>query len=168
MRIWVADTSALIFLAKLDRLDLLRQGAEKVVAPPVVLAELRGRPDEALPKIEAALSVGWLEVAPVQDRGMIPLLLAELDPGEAEVVALAQELGAERVVMDDLDARRFARRVGLVPVGTLGLLLAARLRGEISSLRDEIQRLQDEGFRVGQALLEEVLKAAGEGEQGGS
>ncbi|HYO11797.1 MAG TPA: DUF3368 domain-containing protein [Thermoanaerobaculia bacterium] len=167
MRVWVVDTSPLIFLAKLDRLDLLRREAERVVAPPVVLSELRGRPDEAFQKIEEALG-GWLEVEQVQGRGMIPVLLAELDPGEAEVVALAQELGAERVVMDDLDARRFARRVGLVPVGTLGLLLAARLRGEIPSLRNEIQRLRDEGFRAGEALLEEVLKAAGEWERGGS
>jgi len=104
----------------------------------------------------------WLRVAAVQDRRSVEIILADLGSGEAEVIALAKERDAARVVMDDLDARRFAQRVGLAPVGTLGLLLAARLRGEIPSLRAEILHLRDVGFYVSEPLVRAVLEAAGE------
>jgi predicted nucleic acid-binding protein len=108
MTLWIVDTSPLIFLAKLNRLDLLKRGADQIVAPPAVFREI----------------------------------------GE--------------VVLDDLDARRFAHRIGLVPVGTLGLLLAAKLRGEIKSLREEIDRLIGAGFRVSPPLVQAFLREAGE------
>jgi predicted nucleic acid-binding protein len=66
------------------------------------------------------------------------------------------------VVLDDFDARRFAWRVGLKPVGTLGLLLAARLRSEIPSLRAEVRQLQAAGFYVSEQLVAAALKDAGE------
>lgn len=64
--------------------------------------------------------------------------------------------------MDDLDARRFARRIGLSVVGTMGLLLAARLRGEIPSVKAEIEHLRQLGFWTSEALVEAILKAANE------
>ena len=64
--------------------------------------------------------------------------------------------------MDDLDARRRARRLGFDLTGTMGLLLAARLRGEIPSVRLEIERLVALGFRVAPSLVEAVLDEAGE------
>jgi predicted nucleic acid-binding protein len=93
----------------------------------------------------------------------VQFLQADLDQGEAEVIALAKEVHTDRIVMDDLDARRLARRVGFELVGTLGLLLAAHLRGEIPSVREEIERLVDFGFRAASSLVEAVLKGA-EGE----
>jgi predicted nucleic acid-binding protein len=80
----------------------------------------------------------------------------------AEVIALASERAAERIVMDDLDGRRLARRLGLEPIGTLGLLLGAKLRGELGSLREEIERLEREGFRASHSIVEAVLREAGE------
>jgi len=61
--------------------------------------------------------------------------------------------------------RRLADRLGLRLVGTLGLLLAAKLRGEIPSLRAEIDRLRSGGFRASPALVEEILRPAGEEDQ---
>jgi predicted nucleic acid-binding protein len=51
---------------------------------------------------------------------------------------------------------------GLAAIGTVGILLAARFQGKIPSLREEIDRLQTYGFRISKALMEEVLKVAGE------
>lgn len=161
MSCWVVDTSPLIFLASLDRLDLLETGAEEVFAPPAVLAEIRAREDRAAQEVDAA-SRSWLRSAAPVDRSAVEVLLQDLDAGEAEVIALAREVVADRVVMDDLAGRRYARRLGLPLVGTLGLLLAARLRGEISSLADEIERLQQAGFYASKALVTAVLRAAGE------
>ena len=161
MRRWVVDTGPLIFLAKLDRLSLLQQGADEVLIPSAVLDEVRVLRDEASRKIEAATQ-SWLQVQEISNRQALEMLLADLDAGEAEVIALARETEAERVIMDDLDARRFARRVGLSPVGTLGLLLAARLQGELPSIKSEIERLRQFGFWASESLIQSVLEASGE------
>ncbi len=161
MSCWVVDAGPLIFLAKLDRLNLLQRGADEVLIPVAVLNEVRALRDEATRKIEIATQ-SWLRVQAVNNRPALEILLADLDSGEAEVIALAREVGADRVIMDDLDARRFAHRVGLAPIGTLGLLLAARLRGELPSVKAEIKRLRQFGFWVSQPLIEKVLQAAGE------
>lgn len=161
MRLWVVDTSPLIFLAKLDRLDLLRRGADQILSPPAVLREINEYPDAASDRIEEAKK-SWLQVRVVEDRRLVDVLMADLDAGEAEVIALALEAKAERVVLDDLDARRLTQRLGVAPVGTLGLLLAAKLRGEVQSLRAEIDRLRQAGFRLSPTLFQAVLREAGE------
>jgi predicted nucleic acid-binding protein len=164
MSVWIVDTSPLIFLAKLNRLDLLRQGAEEILAPPAVLREISERQDEAARQVEEARR-DWLRTRAVEDRLLSTVLQTDLGEGEAEAIALALEVGAARIVLDDLDARRFADRLGLRSVGTLGLLLAARLRGEIPSLRDEIARLRHGGFRAAPALVAAILREAGEIEE---
>ena len=161
MSLWVTDSSPLIFLAKLNRLDLLRQEAEEVLAPPAVLEEIAEQDDEAKRQIEEAQRT-WLEVRPVRDVRLLAVLKRELGDGEAEAITLALETRAARIVLDDLDARRLADRLGLKVVGTLGLLLASKLRGEIPSLRAEIDRLRSGGFRASPALVEELLRSADE------
>ncbi len=158
---WVVDTGPLIFLAQIDRLDLLRHAADEVLIPPGVLQELRAKTDASASKIETARRT-WLRLDSLRDQTMLKVLSLDLDAGEAEVIALAHERSADRTVMDDLAGRRYARRLGLPLVGTIGLLLAARLRGEVNSLKDEIQRLRDAGFFASEALVAEVLRAAGE------
>ncbi|MBN1933129.1 MAG: DUF3368 domain-containing protein [Anaerolineae bacterium] len=161
MTVWVVDTSPLIFMSRLGRLNLLQSGADQVVIPQAVFDEIQVRPDEAARQIEQA-TLSWLTVKQVDDLDAVDLLRADLDRGEAEVIVLAKKLGADWVIIDDLDARRFARRVGLNLVGTVGLLLAARLRGEITSLRGEIERLEQLGFRVAPSLANAMLEAAQE------
>jgi predicted nucleic acid-binding protein len=162
MSLWVTDSSPLIFLAKLNRLDLLRQEAQEILAPPAVLREITEQDDEAKRQLEKAQRT-WLEVRPVRDVRLLAVLKRELGDGEAEAITLALETHAARIVLDDLDARRLADRLGLRLVGTLGLLLASKLRGEIPSLRAEIDRLRRRGFRASPALVEEILRSADEG-----
>src|SRR3954469_17424759 len=73
MSLWVADSSPLIFLAKLKRLDLLRREAEEVLAPPAVLGEIPEQDDEAKHQIEEAQRT-WLEMRPVRDVRLLAVL----------------------------------------------------------------------------------------------
>lgn len=157
----IVNTAPLIFLAKLNRLELLRQGVETVFVPPAVLRELRAVPDEAAVAVGAALD-DWLIERACSTSGLLEVISRSIDPGEAEVIALALELGSTDVVLDDLDARRFARRNGLQPIGTLGLLLAAKQNGLIPSLRDEIDRLRSFGLHASDVLIAAVLEDADE------
>ncbi len=138
--VWMVGTGPLIFLSKLGRLGLLESAADRICVARAVIDEIQVKPDEAARAIALACQ-SWLSVRQVSNRQAVEILLADLGLGEAETIVLGKEIDAERVVMDDLDARRFARRVGLGLIGTLGLLLAARLKGKITSLRKEIEKL---------------------------
>ncbi|RMH21066.1 MAG: DUF3368 domain-containing protein [Acidobacteria bacterium] len=161
MSLWVIDASPLIFLAKLDRLGLLREGAGEILVPPAVWSEVRQLEDEALDRLRHARR-SWLQIKKVANPEALAFLRVNLHAGEAEAIALAKEIRAERIVEDDLAARRYARRLGLSIVGTLGLILAARIRGEIPSVAEEIGRLRAVGFRISEQLETAVLRAAGE------
>lgn len=161
MSLWVVDAGPLIFLAKLERLDLLRRGADDVTTVPAVMREIEAYSDTAAQALAAA-TADWLRVRAPANSTAVAVLLGDLDAGEAEAMILARELNADRLVLDDLDARRHARRLGLPVVGTVGLLLAARLRGDIVALRPELDRLLHLGFRISAQLLDEVIHAAGE------
>jgi hypothetical protein len=158
---WVVDATPLIFLSKLDQLDLLRRGADEVLTVPAVMREITVYHDRAAQVLMSAAG-DWLRVRVPVSEAALAMLLTQLDAGEAEAIGLAREIRADRIVLDDLDARRYARRLGLPVVGTVGLLLAARLRGDLPALRPELDRLARLGFRISASLFDEVVRAAGE------
>ena len=87
---------------------------------------------------------------------------AALDAGEAESISLALETRAQWVILDDLQARRLAKELGLAVVGTAGVLFAAKQRGFIPAVRPPLDALRAAGFRLRKDVYEEILKAAGE------
>ena len=157
----IVNTAPLIFLSKIGKLELLRIGAEKIYVPGTVLRELNVVQDAATKAIHTVLG-DWLFEKSCTETNLLKLTMQALDPGEAEVVALALELSTKDVVLDDLDARRFARRSGLQPIGTLGLLLAAKRAGVIQAIAPEIKALSEAGFRANEILVQRILNEAGE------
>jgi uncharacterized protein len=94
--------------------------------------------------------------------GTSPPRLSDLDRGETEVIALAQELDADLVVIDERLGRRHARRLGLPLTGTLGVLLKAKSRGLIQEITPLLAAIRQEGIRLGDELVEKVLYLSGE------
>ncbi|RLT35943.1 MAG: DUF3368 domain-containing protein [Chloroflexi bacterium] len=160
MNTWIVDASPLIFLAKLGRLNLLKQ-ADVVCIPQAVYNETQ-QYDDAAAAVIAHAARFWLKVRVVQNLQEAHALHTDLDSGEAEVIALAKELQPDRLILDDMAARRIARRYGFSMTGTVGLLLAARLRNAIPSLRTELDRLKAAGFWINPTLEEAALHEAGE------
>jgi uncharacterized protein len=85
--------------------------------------------------------------------------LSDLDRGEAEVLALAQERRADLVIMDE----RLGRRLGFTLTGVLGVLLRAKQQNHLGQLHPLITQLQQGGIRLSDPLVERVLELAGEG-----
>ena len=98
----------------------------------------------------------------MQDPRRADLLLSDLDRGEAEVIALAQELNADLAIVDERLARHHARRLGLTLTGTLGVLLKAKELGFVPAVGPLIDQLRLGGIRLGDAVVAEALKLAGE------
>jgi len=98
-----------------------------------------------------------------RNRAAVAELQATLGPGEAEALVLAGEVHADAILIDESAGRAAALRRGLTPLGVLGILLRAKQRGLIDSLRPLMDRLQNElGFFVSPELRSAVLEQAGE------
>lgn len=161
MRI-VSNTTPLIGLASINRFDLLRQLFHEIYIPPAVLAEavVKGR-DEGGAK-DDVLAASWIRQMGVKDRLAVDVLLDELDLGEAETIILAREMNADWVLMDERKGRRKLKQLGMRKIGTVGILLKAKRVGLLAEIGIELERLQQNGFRVSPLVLDTVLREAGE------
>lgn len=120
----VSDTSPLSNLAIVGYLSLLQQIYNKVIIPQAVAEELRNASDEEN-LIAGVLSLDWIEVVSAKNLELISVLRNNhnLDRGEAEAIALALELNADELLIDERLGRREATRLGLPITGVLGILL---------------------------------------------
>jgi len=160
----VSNTSPISNLAVIDRLDLLRQKFGRVAIPEAVRRELaRLSHSEGRARIEAALQDGWLEVVPVPDRRLLPVLRSRIDEGEAEAIELARQTNAGLLLIDDLDGRTLAAEESLPYTGLLGVLAEEKLAGNLLSMKAEIDRLRSEcRFFVSEKVEDMILRGVGE------
>ncbi len=160
MPVVICNTSPIQYLYQTDLLALLPALAGQVYVPEAVVAELEEgqRRNVLLPVLE---ELSWLIVRPVRDRTLLPLV-THLGDGEKEVLALGLETQDALLLLDDRDARRYARTLALEITGTLGLLLRAKERGMLDAVGPVLDRLQSLRFRLNDRTREMVLKRAGE------
>jgi len=157
----VCNTSPLILLAKIHRLALLKRLYDEVIVPQAVLKELEARPATEEKGVRALLQGRKLHLKRASKRALreVP---AELGRGEREAIALALESKADLVILDDRQGRRVARAKGLAVTGTLGLLIEAREKGLIPSVRRELDRLIEAGIWIDEAFYHRILQEFGE------
>src|SRR5437667_4787459 len=160
----VRNTSPVFNLACIERLTLLHDQFDTIWIPSAVEAELRSVPDAMVLKIiEQAKQAGWLKAQAASNADLISLLSVELHQGEAEAIALALEMKADRLVIDEKEGRALARQVGLRMTGVLGVLLRAKKIGRIKAIKPELEALRTKArFFVASALETAILAEAGE------
>ncbi len=146
----ITDTSCLIVLSRIGALDLLHRLYRTVIVTDVIAAEY----GEPLPE--------WMEVRRVANIAYQRLLEASLDAGEASAIALAIETGDVLLVVDDLKARREAARLNIPMTGTLGIIFKAKENGVISEIAPLIAAMEQAGFRVAPAIVDELLRKSRE------
>ena len=150
----VSDTSVITSLMQIGRLALLRELHEKVLIPRAVSQELL-RSHQDLP--------GFIEVGEVVDRKMVERLETELDLGEAEAIVLAKEKHADLLLIDEKLGRRIALREGIRISGLLALVVDAKRRGLVASVREIVQQLETKaGFRVSEVVKAQLFYEANE------
>lgn len=161
----VANSSVLIGLSSIGRLALLHERFPGgVLIPRAVWKEVVEEGGER-PGAREVAGANWIAVCDVTAWEVVQLLEMELEKGEAEAIALAHEVGAEVVLLDERDARRAAKRLGLHVLGTIGILIWARRVGKLPSLRGALDALQTRAkFRISRTLYERALGEVGEGE----
>ncbi len=164
----ISDSSTLIHLSAIGRLDLLHEFYDSLVITPAVWHEVveEGKGRSGALEIKREVEEGRIKVQSPKDYALLGLLKRELNDGEAEVIALAVEDGSAEVLLDESDARRVAEVFGLVKTGIVGILIRAKLAGKIPALRPELNRLQTEGgFWIEDRLVQQACRSAGEDEE---
>ncbi len=160
----VSNTSPILNLAVIDKLALLRARFGEIWVTPAVVEELRIEQD--LPGSKAVLGAreaGWPQVKEVKEQALAQVLRRDLDQGEAEAIALALQVKAEWMLLDERDGRRIAKQFGLRVTGVLGILLQARREGRLSSLREAMEQLREKaGFHIRGELFADLVRKSGE------
>lgn len=155
----ISDTSAITNLAAIGYLQLLPQLYGQVTIPEAVYRELI----EIEPPVPGAAEVEtapWIDIRQVADSAVVERLQSEvrLDPGESEAIALALELNADLLLIDERRGRAEADRLGVRITGLLGILVEAKQKNLISAVKplmDALISISD--FRVSSALYDQIL-----------
>lgn len=153
----VSDASVLINLDRIGQLALLREIYGRVAVPAAVWHEVwRGAPRLMESQSE------WIELIPVANRELVAKLAENLDPGESEAIALAIEIRADFLLIDENLGRATALRLGVRITGLLGLLVVAKHRKLIPAVAPHVQALLEEGFWLSADLVARILQQVNE------
>lgn len=155
----VSDTSPITNLYQIGKLYLLESLFKQVIIPSKVFEEL-----SELPIQKAFIeNQAWISVQSSQNLVLIEFLEEKLDAGESQAIALALELHADYLIIDEIEGREVAEELGLKIVGILGILMRAKennLINKVKPLMDDL--VIQAGFRINPKLYSEVLKRANE------
>lgn len=152
----VSDASPLAALSYIHQVDLLPQLYDRVLAPEAIWQELlAGRQH---PGREMVIQANWIERRTVQNQQLVLSLQKDLDRGEAEAIALALEVNADLLIIDERIGRRTAQHFALNVIGVIGVLIDAKHHGLIAEVKPYLDQLRIiAGFRVSEALYQRVL-----------
>jgi predicted nucleic acid-binding protein len=121
----VANTTPIISLASINRLDILEKLFGKIIIAEAVYSEIKAKRGYGYEQIDSS----FIKVQGIQGQLYKEFLLTQLDAGEAETIILAKEIAADFVIIDENLGYRFASNAGLTAIRTLSLLLRAKEKG---------------------------------------
>ena len=152
----VSNSSPLIALAKIEKLDILEYD---LVIPKAVFNETTEQEKEYMKEL---YEWGKDKVVDVRNRKAVEYLELIVGKGEAETIVLSEELNADAVLIDDLKARKIARLRGLKVIGTIGVLLDAKERGRVHEVKPLLEELMKNKIRISEELHDHALELANE------
>ena len=150
LRTIVSDTSCFIILSTIGELDVLQRTFGDIITTIEVVLEF----GEDLPS--------WVNVHAPKDIIKQRFLETKVDPGEASAIALALEYEQSMIILDDFKARKIAENLGLEITGTIGVLIIAKKRGIIHSIKPFLEKIRATNFRLSEAIEKQALIEADE------
>ena len=156
----ISDTTPIVSLIKISRIDLLEKLFGEVCIPEAVFRELTTNTifeSEA----EVVKNSPFLKTIPVKNRKSLEILQAAsgLDDGESEAIILADELKSDILVIDERKGRKVAQKLGITITGTIGILIQAHDEKIISTedIKNYLEQLRNSNIRLSDSLIQEAL-----------
>ena len=159
----VSNATPLIYLAKTDKLNLLKAIADRVYIPNAVFQEVvvegKRLGEKDAYRVEKCINQGWLNSKEVNK------LLSFDFPvhfGELEVISLAVRKGINKVLIDDAKARSVADLAGLLPVGTQWVIVQAVKNGmmDFGQCLSTLEGIIHSGFYLKDEVYVKVIRKA--------
>jgi hypothetical protein len=157
----VANAGPLTALAQIGQFELLQKLYGQIRIPVAVQREVVASGGGRAGTEDVATS-DWVSVVLVQDHAVVRLLRERLDAGESEAVALALELQADLLLIDEARGRRVAETQGLNKTGVIGTLVAAKESGLVPAVTPLLDGLRARGFHMDERLYDTARQLAGE------
>ncbi|MEL6590592.1 MAG: DUF3368 domain-containing protein [Bacteroidota bacterium] len=158
----ISDTSPIANLIVIKHLEILKSIFEEVIVPEHVDKEIRALANDG-EDISSYENADWISSVKNQNVALVNSLLEKIDPGESAAIALAIDLGADLLLIDERKGTRIAKEMGLQTIGLLGAMLIAKKRELIDKLGPLLEELEQKaGFWMSESLKQRVLAAAGE------
>ena len=155
----ISNTTPIISLLKIGKLNLLKELYGKIIIPTAVYQEIeRGKEKRYYHDLKL---IDWIEIQEISNPDSRDYFL-DLNDGEAEVLILSKEQKADLVIMDEIMGRRYAKQLEFNLTGTIGILLKSKEKGLITSLKDLLIELNKKGTWLSPKLISEAIKLAKE------
>ncbi|MEB3147448.1 MAG: DUF3368 domain-containing protein [Sphaerospermopsis sp.] len=156
----VFNSSPLIFLSRLDFLDLFLTMEAEFLLPESVKEEISAKQDQSSIHINKLISENKLTLQKVQLVSLANSLNDFLGIGESEAIALGVELQPDYIILDDFAARKEAIRLGLNVKGTLAIIRKLQLDGKIniSDLDILYQKIRNVNFRIKREIFDSIFE----------
>ena len=151
----IGDSSALVSLATMDRLDLLEKIFGKIYVPQAVYDEVTISYKPQSVKLKEFLSNKVVSVE-------LDISKMGLGQGELEAIALYKNMNSDFLLIDDRRAKKFAQLNGVNVIGSLGVMILAKESGLMESIRDDLEKLVSSSLFISQSLIDRVLMSVGE------
>lgn len=146
----IADASCLILFHNISEINLLRLLFGQIIIRSSIAKEF----GEQLPE--------WIKIIDASDKKYEQILNSFVDEGEASAIALAVEFKNSLLIVDDLRARKLARKLNITYTGSLGIVVEAKLQGHIKLVNPIIEKIGKTNFRLTPELEKHILIKAGE------
>lgn len=157
----VSDTTALSGLIRIGELSLLNHLFNEVIIPPKVYAELLELKRFGIDI--STLNQNWLKVQQPTQSLLLSQLLQQLDEGEAQAIALAVEIRANLLIVDEMEGRKIALQLHLPITGIGGIFIRAKRAGLIQAVKPLLERLMTQAnYYLSEAVYQKILTEAGE------
>ncbi len=156
----VVNASPIICLGKSGLIGILPALFTDIVVPAAVIKEITARDDIAQ---ACAPFLAHQSVKVEADIVIPPSVIAwDLGAGESSVLSCALKQSEHWAVIDDREARKCAVTLGCLFTGTVGVILLAKKRGIISSVKESLIKLQNAGLWLSQEFVREICLKVGE------
>ena len=153
----VSNTTPILSLYKIGKLDLLRSLFGQITVPMAVYNEIAvaGRGKQGHDEFD---KTDYIHIKEINNVFAANLLRSQLDYGEAEAIVLARELAANILLLDEKKARKVAQISAQTVIGTLGILHAAKNRGLIPDIKTSLDSLIANGIWIDRSLYRTILQ----------
>lgn len=157
----IVNTTPLIALCHVGQLALLKKIYGEIWIPQAVYCELSEKRDSICKK-QVDGSLDWIHVERIENQMAKSMFKTQLHDGEVEVMILAKEKNADTVIIDDANAKKYAKYLNLPVTGTLGILIKAKKQGFISELKPIIQEMVNKNIYISDKIMRLCLEQVNE------